>query len=331
MTAGKLPHQINAAGGQMRGVNIFDSPVILVDENTARLPSYYRAKAVAAAADYNESKRIARATISGPGAAVAGKLKTRAPVDTAEPVVQKFEADDGTWRRKSTSETTWSGWVKQTDTGNVAFAAIESAGEVNEDALPTDGLVRRNWTSYASIVQYRMVHARYDAGELAIEQAGNQVMFIDAARPGLAITAAAAAGEAIPVQQYGPLIDASWNWTPDAPIFMGTLGQLTQTIDTAWKAYIRVGTAIHADVMIVDVQPPIERRQANLAPMVIGDDTGVPRQANDTDIMNACHSLRPRAAPSAPASGWVLYCDSGDSNKLKAIASNGTIATIGTP
>lgn len=42
-------------------------------------------------------------------------------------------------------------------------------------------------------------------------------------------------------------------------------------------------------------------------------------------------TLTPAAAPSAPASGWSLYCDSGDLNKLKAIASTGTIVTLGTP
>lgn len=35
--------------------------------------------------------------------------------------------------------------------------------------------------------------------------------------------------------------------------------------------------------------------------------------------------------PSPPASGWYLYVDSGDGDKLKAISSNGTIVTIGTP
>lgn len=42
-------------------------------------------------------------------------------------------------------------------------------------------------------------------------------------------------------------------------------------------------------------------------------------------------TLTPVAAPAAPASGWSLYCDSGDADKLKAIASNGTIVTLGTP
>ncbi len=42
-------------------------------------------------------------------------------------------------------------------------------------------------------------------------------------------------------------------------------------------------------------------------------------------------SLPPRAAPSNPSTGWILYTDSGDSNKLKAKASNGTTVTLGTP
>jgi hypothetical protein len=39
----------------------------------------------------------------------------------------------------------------------------------------------------------------------------------------------------------------------------------------------------------------------------------------------------PISAPSAPASGWVLYVDSGDGNKFKAKASTGTVVTLGTP
>jgi hypothetical protein len=42
-------------------------------------------------------------------------------------------------------------------------------------------------------------------------------------------------------------------------------------------------------------------------------------------------NLPPQTAPASPASGWVLYIDSGDGNKLKAKASTGTVVTIGTP
>lgn len=39
----------------------------------------------------------------------------------------------------------------------------------------------------------------------------------------------------------------------------------------------------------------------------------------------------PAAAPSSPASGWIIYVDSGDGNKLKAKASTGTVITLATP
>ena len=42
-------------------------------------------------------------------------------------------------------------------------------------------------------------------------------------------------------------------------------------------------------------------------------------------------NLPPQTAPASPASGWTLYTDSGDGNKLKAKASTGTVVTIGTP
>ena len=47
--------------------------------------------------------------------------------------------------------------------------------------------------------------------------------------------------------------------------------------------------------------------------------------------LGALINLTPTTAPSAPATGWALYVDSGDSNKLKAKASTGTTVTIGTP
>jgi len=47
--------------------------------------------------------------------------------------------------------------------------------------------------------------------------------------------------------------------------------------------------------------------------------------------LTAAVNLPPIAAPGAPASGWRLYVDSGDLNKLKAIASTGTIVVLGTP
>lgn len=42
-------------------------------------------------------------------------------------------------------------------------------------------------------------------------------------------------------------------------------------------------------------------------------------------------TIEPTAAPDSPASGWTLYVDSGDGNKLKAKASTGTVVTLATP
>ena len=48
-------------------------------------------------------------------------------------------------------------------------------------------------------------------------------------------------------------------------------------------------------------------------------------------FIGATQTLAPSTAPAAPSSGWTLYTDSGDGNKLKAKASTGTIVTLGTP
>lgn len=50
-----------------------------------------------------------------------------------------------------------------------------------------------------------------------------------------------------------------------------------------------------------------------------------------SNISSFANTIAPATAPSSPASGWVLYVDSGDSNKLKAKASTGTVVTLGTP
>jgi hypothetical protein len=52
----------------------------------------------------------------------------------------------------------------------------------------------------------------------------------------------------------------------------------------------------------------------------------------NTNIENGALGIAtPATAPAAPASGWLIYCDGDDGDKLKAIASNGTIALLGTP
>jgi hypothetical protein len=50
-----------------------------------------------------------------------------------------------------------------------------------------------------------------------------------------------------------------------------------------------------------------------------------------TSVVVPVVNYTPATAPASPTSGWVIYCDSGDSNKLKAKASTGTIVLLGTP
>ena len=106
---GKLRERANLRGGQVEGCALVDVATYVIDESVARQPSHYRALAVTMT--YNATVRVARTTIGAPGSSVTGDLLIRAPVETAKPIVQKYYADDGTWRRKSTDESSWSGWV----------------------------------------------------------------------------------------------------------------------------------------------------------------------------------------------------------------------------
>jgi hypothetical protein len=65
--------------------------------------------------------------------------------------------------------------------------------------------------------------------------------------------------------------------------------------------------------------PALKRSGTALLPRLADDSAGAPL------------NLTPQTAPATPASGWHLYIDGGDGNKLKAIASTGTVVTLGTP
>ena len=115
--AGKLREQVNGAGGQLEAVALVDCEGYAPVEATARAPSFYRAKAVAKGKRYKAIVEIARTTISAPGASVTGDLAVVAPLDTAKPIRQDYHADDGDWRRVSTSESAGGAW-RPTDRAN---------------------------------------------------------------------------------------------------------------------------------------------------------------------------------------------------------------------
>jgi hypothetical protein len=67
---------------------------------------------------------------------------------------------------------------------------------------------------------------------------------------------AADSGDEVQVVTRGRMQEAGWNWTPDAPIFFNGAGVLTQTVPT--DVYVvRVGTALSATVIFVEIGEPI--------------------------------------------------------------------------
>jgi len=66
---------------------------------------------------------------------------------------------------------------------------------------------------------------------------------------------AVGSGETTEVQVYGPMREASWTWTADLPIFVGTNGTLTQTPPTSGFSQ-QVAVAKNATDIFIDLQPP---------------------------------------------------------------------------
>ena len=89
-----------------------------------------------------------------------------------------------------------------------------------------------------------------------------KVGYADSATPAhanivLGITVGAANdGAAVSVQVSGPMTEPSWTWTPDAPVFCGLAGALTQTPPTAGFSLI-VGVATGATTIAIGVKQPI--------------------------------------------------------------------------
>lgn len=68
-------------------------------------------------------------------------------------------------------------------------------------------------------------------------------------------TVAVGLGETTKVVKSGLITEGSWSWTPNAPIFVGTLGVLTQTPGAL--PIRRIGWAISATQIILDPFPII--------------------------------------------------------------------------
>ena len=68
--------------------------------------------------------------------------------------------------------------------------------------------------------------------------------------------ASASSGEQVGVKTFGPMSDASWNWTK-GPVFLGTNGALTQTAPSGGAIIVQVGRALTATQLFVDVDTTI--------------------------------------------------------------------------
>lgn len=69
-------------------------------------------------------------------------------------------------------------------------------------------------------------------------------------------TGAASIGETAVLQRSGLMVEPTWTWTPDAPVFVGAAGVLTQTPPSGVAR--RVAWAISATEINVDLFPIIQ-------------------------------------------------------------------------
>lgn len=67
---------------------------------------------------------------------------------------------------------------------------------------------------------------------------------------------AASSTQQVGVKTFGPMSDASWNWTKGA-VYLGTNGQLTQTAPSGGAVIVQVGRALTATQLFVDVDTTI--------------------------------------------------------------------------
>lgn len=103
------------------------------------------------------------------------------------------------------------------------------------------------------------------SGHRAVRLTAQGVSYPDLAQPGHAgtviglTTGAALAGRSVAVQRAGLLIEPSWSWAPDAPVYVGPSGGLTQsparTPGQRWQQIF--GRAISPASIYIDPMPPI--------------------------------------------------------------------------
>jgi hypothetical protein len=126
-----------------------------------------------------------------------------------------------------------------------AVAGITGApGPVVTQFLVTAGMV---------LSGHRVVRPQFDG---TVVYADNTDL-TDAHRPLWLTLGAALLGGQVLVQSYGPVEEPSWSWT-DGAIFLGTNGQLTQTVPTSPAAFlIQVAAPDEPTKLFYDPRDPI--------------------------------------------------------------------------
>lgn len=110
-------------------------------------------------------------------------------------------------------------------------------------------------TAAAALGGHRVVrstgHALAGYADAQVEEHGDDVL-------GVTLGAAAAADD-VQIQGSGEIVEPSWAWQPQKPIFLGPAGQLTQTPPDAGAAAFSLvlGFATSATSMQVRIEQPI--------------------------------------------------------------------------
>lgn len=69
-------------------------------------------------------------------------------------------------------------------------------------------------------------------------------------------TGAASAAAPVTIQTYGELVEPSWAWTLDEPVFLGLTGLLTQTVPVSGFVQ-RIGFPLTATSLFIDVDDAV--------------------------------------------------------------------------
>lgn len=144
----------------------------------------------------------------------------------------------------------------QQPSGSVVVVPLEGPqGQPGQSGSGSDvGQVRVSLTASATLSGHRAVTLRPN-GEL--EYADNTTpshLHV----PIWLTTAAIMSGNSGEVLLYGVFTEPSWSWTPDAPLYLGTNGVITQTVPTPPALFLaQVGIATGPTTVFIDRQPSI--------------------------------------------------------------------------